>query len=74
MKGPPDRYELHMQMMHEAIIQEFSRGLERAARLPQNGYRRKLYFEGVACLGESITLLAAAAAQLVRLAGKDLQG
>jgi hypothetical protein len=63
-----------MQLMHEAIIYEFSRGLERAAHIPQNGYRRKLYFEGMVHLGESIALLASAAAQLVRLAGKDLQG
>ena len=74
MRSPEDRHEVHMQLMHETIIQEFSRGLERAAHLPQNGYRRKRYFEGLAQLGESIALFGAAAAQLVRLAGKDLQG
>ena len=73
MSASPDSYELHVQLMHEAILLQFSRGLERCSRFPQNGYRRRLYFEGMARLGEDISLLAWAAARLVHLAGKDLQ-
>ncbi len=68
-----DHYELQMQLMHEAVLQLLSRGIERTTRFPQNGYRRRIYFEGMARLGEDLSLVASAAAFLVRAAGNDLQ-
>jgi hypothetical protein len=67
------KYELQMQLMHEAIIQILSRGIERTTRFPMNGYRRRIYFEGMARLGNDLDLLASAAALLVRAAGCDLE-
>jgi hypothetical protein len=69
-----DRYELQMQLMHETILQLLSRGIKRTTRIPKNGYRRRIYFEGMARLGEELSLIASAAACLVRTAGEDLQG
>ena len=68
-----DPYELHMQLMHEAILGLLSRGIERTTRLPLNGYRRRIYFEGMARLGEDLTLISAAAAVLIRTNGADLE-
>ena len=68
-----DRYELQMQLMHEAVLQLLSRAMERTTRFPQNGYRRRTYFEGMAQLGEHLSLVSSAAAVLVRTAGHDLQ-
>ncbi len=73
MSISPDTYEVHMQQMNEAIVLHLSTGLERAFHIPQSGYRRRIYFEGMARLGDSISLLAMAAAHLVQLAGKDIQ-
>ena len=66
-------YELQMQLMHEAILQVLSRGIERTTHFPMNGYRRRIYFEGLARLGNDLDLLASAAALLVRTAGHDLE-
>ncbi len=66
-------HELQMQFMHEAILQVLSRGIERTTRFPMNGYRRRIYFEGMARLGNDLDLLASAAALLVRTAGRDLE-
>ena len=68
-----DPFDRHMQLMQEAVLALLSRGIERTARFPQNGYRRRIYFEGMALLGEDLTLLARAAAALVRTSGADLQ-
>ena len=68
-----DRYELQMQLMHETVLQLLSRAMERTTRFPQNGYRRRTYFEGMAQLGEDLSLVSSAAAVLVRTAGRDLQ-
>lgn len=68
-----DRYELQMQFMHETVIQLLSRGIERTTKFPLNGYRRRIYFEGMARLGEELSLVASAAAVLIRTAGHDLQ-
>ena len=68
------RYETHLQLMQENLIQILSRAIERTTRFPLNGYRRRLYFEGLARLGDDIHLPASAAALLVRTAGEDIQG
>jgi hypothetical protein len=68
-----DTYEMQMQLMHEAVLGLLSRAIERTTRFPQNGYRRRIYFEGLARLGEDLTLISAAAAALVRTAGGDLE-
>ena len=69
-----DRYEQQMQLMQETVIQLLSRAIERTARFPQNGYRRRLYFEGMSRLGEELSLIGATATYLVRDAGQDLSG
>ena len=69
-----ERYELHLQFMHETVLQLLSRGIERTTKIPQNGYRRRIYFEGMARLGEELSLVASMAAFLVRNAGEDLRG
>lgn len=74
MTADDKRYELQMQLMHETVLELLSRGLERTTRFPQNGYRRRIYFEGLVQLGTDLSLIASAAALLVRYAGKDLQG
>lgn len=68
------RYELQMQFMHEALTEILGRGVKRCAALPLNGYRRRIHFEGLAILGEEITLIAQGAALFVRIAGHDLEG
>jgi hypothetical protein len=68
------RHEQQMQLMQETVIQLLSRAIERTTRFPQNGYRRRLYFEGMSRLGEDLSLIASAAACLVRDAGQDLSG
>ena len=73
MMSEAQTYELHMQLMEEAILQVLSRGIERTTRFPMNGYRRRIYFEGMARLGDELNLLASAAALLVRTAGRDLE-
>jgi hypothetical protein len=65
-------HEAQIPWMHESVLQILSRGIERTTRFPQNGYRRRLYFEGLARLGEDLTLIAAAAAALTRINGSDL--
>ena len=42
----------------EALIGILGRGMKRCAALPLNGYRRRIHFEGLAVLGEEITLIA----------------
>ena len=69
-----DRYEQQMQLMQETVIQLLSRAMERTARFPQNGYRRRLYFEGMSRLGEDLSLIGTAGAYFVRDAGRDLSG
>jgi hypothetical protein len=73
MMSEAQSYELQMQLMHEAILQVLSRGLARTTRFPLNGYRRRIYFEGMALVGSELNLLASAAALLVRTAGRDLE-
>jgi hypothetical protein len=68
-----EHYEQQMQLMQEAVIQMLSRAIERTTKFPQNGYRRRLYFESMARLGEDLSLLSSAAGLLVRSAGEDLQ-
>jgi hypothetical protein len=70
----PDHYETQMQLMHETVLALLSRGLERTVSFPQNGYRRRIYFEGMARLAEDLNLISSAAAVLVRTAGRDIQG
>jgi len=69
-----DRHEQQMQLMQETVIQLLSRAIERTTRFPQNGYRRRLYFEGMSRLGEELSLIGSAAAYFVRDAGQDLSG
>ena len=68
-----DQYELQMQLMHETVLRLLSRGVERTTLFPQNGYRRRLYFEGMARLAEDLGVVASAATILVRTAGLDIQ-
>ena len=68
-----ERYELQMQLMHETVLLLLSRGMERTMNFPQSGYRRRIYFEGMARLSDDLSLVASAAAVLVRTAGRDLQ-
>lgn len=51
-----------LQVLHQAVLDQFSRGLARGSSLPANPYRRRLYFEGLAMFGENIVHLAGAAA------------
>ena len=74
MISDANSYELQMRLMQEAIIQTLSRGIERTTRFPMNGYRRRIYFEGMAQLGRDLDLLASATALLVRASGRDLEG
>jgi hypothetical protein len=74
MTAPTERYERQLEIMNEAIFDLLGRGMERSMRLPQNGYRRRTHFEGLAVLGEELTLIARTAAFFVRAAGQDLQG
>ena len=74
MMPEAQNYEPQMQFMHEVILQVLSRGIDRTTRFPLNGYRRRIYFEGMAQLGSELNLLASAAALLVRTAGRDLEG
>jgi len=69
-----DGYEQQMQLMQETVIQLLSRAIERTTKFPQNGYRRRLYFEGMSRLGEDLSLIGATAAYFVRNAGQDLSG
>jgi len=69
-----DRYETQMQTMHETVLTLLTRGIERTVNFPQNGYRRRLYFEGMARLADDLSLISSAAAVLVRTAGRDIQG
>lgn len=62
-----------VQGLHEAILALLSRALERSTRFPQNGYRRRQYFEGMATIASDVDLLSRAAAALIRIAGSDLQ-
>ena len=73
MRSEARDYELQMQLMQEAILQTLSRGIDRTTRFPMNGYRRRIYFEGMARLGDELNLLASAAALLLRTAGRDLE-
>jgi len=68
-----ERYELQMQLLHETVLQLLSRGVERTIQFPQNGYRRRIYFEGMARLADDLSLVSAAAAALVRVAGRDIE-
>ena len=68
-----DPNEMQMQLMHEAVLGLLSRALEPTTRFPENGYRRRIYFKGMARMGEDLTLISAAAAALVRTAGADLE-
>lgn len=65
--------EYQVQGLHEAILALLSRALERSTRFPQNGYRRRQYFEGMAAIADDLDLLSRAAATLIRIAGSDLQ-
>jgi len=69
-----DRYETQMQLMHETVLGLLSRGIERTVSFPRNGYRRRIYFEGMARLADDLSLISSAAAVLVRTAGRDIQG
>ena len=69
-----DRYEVQMQLMHETVLALLSRGIERTVSFPQNGYRRRTHFEGMARLADDLSLISTAAAVLVRTAGRDIQG
>lgn len=69
-----DRHETQMQVMHETVLVLLSRGMERTVSFPQNGYRRRVYFEGMARLADDLSLISSAAAVLVRTAGRDIQG
>jgi hypothetical protein len=54
--------EALVQLLHEMILRELSEGLARGASLPLNPYRRGLYFERLATLGQNVRDLAGAAA------------
>lgn len=74
MKARDKRYEQQMQLMHGAVLDLLSRGMTRTTRFPKNGYRRRLYFEGIAILAADLKQVALTAAILVRTSGQDLQG
>ena len=46
---------------------------KRCTALPQNGYRRRLHFEGLAILGQDISLIAQGTTLFVSAAGQDLK-
>ena len=68
-----ERYELQMQLLHETVLQLLSRAVERTTHFPQNGYRRRIYFEEMTRLADDLSLVSAAAAALVRVAGRDIE-
>jgi hypothetical protein len=68
-----DLCNVQVKLMHEAVINLLSRAMDRTMRFPQNSYRQRLYFEGIALLGEDLTIVATAAAALTRLYDTDLR-
>jgi hypothetical protein len=65
--------EDQLQAMHEATLLLMRRALERSAHFPLNGYRRRIYFEGIALLARDLDLIASAASAIVRITGQDIQ-
>jgi hypothetical protein len=67
------RYELKMQLMHEAILEVLSRGIERNIRSTPKRLPQTALFRGVGALPDDLDVIATAAATLVRVSGNDLQ-